>query len=47
MMVYIPFNFVFRVCRHVFYVVFFYGNEVYISVFREFICDCLFYIQYI
>ena len=47
MMVYIPFNFVFRVCRHVFYVVFFYGNEVYISVFCEFICDLLFYVQYI
>ena len=47
MMVWIPFNFVFRVCRHVFYVVFFYGNEVYISIFLKFIYDCLFYIQYI
>ena len=37
MMVRIAYNIVFRICRHVFYVVFFYGNEVYFSIFLEFI----------
>ena len=43
MMVMIAFIFVFKICRHVFYVVFFYGDEVYFSIFLESICYCLSY----
>ena len=37
MMVRKAYNFLLTICRHVFYILFFYGNEVYFSIFSKFI----------
>ena len=45
MMVKITYNIMFRICRNIFYVVFFYDNEVSFSIFLEFIYYYLIYIH--
>ena len=37
MMVWKAYNFLPTICRHVFYVLLFYGNEIYFSIFCKFI----------